>query len=179
MRIKGQMQEKHQRLFPTVSVSTDGDPGGLDEGSFYIVDIKKGMSESVVAGCVNNKKIPYLSAGWLWAWSLGQLCNREYMWYYPYLMLVVVRQWPVFSSNFSWITRLDSTIKNKARRRTLCEHLREEFWHPNNQKTTPGLGKPSAPPDGAATTQAGLLWEVMRMEGERRKTGTNRVRTKP
>lgn len=43
---------------------------------------KKGMSESVFAGCVNNKKIPYLSAGWLWAWSLGQLCNREYMGYY-------------------------------------------------------------------------------------------------
>lgn len=38
---------------------------------------KKGKSESVFTGCVNNKKIPYLKAAWLWARSLGQLCNRE------------------------------------------------------------------------------------------------------
>lgn len=38
--------------------------------------------ESVIAVCFNNRRMAYLVAGWVWVWSLGKLCNREYMEYY-------------------------------------------------------------------------------------------------
>lgn len=113
---------------------------------------KKGMSESVFAGCVNNKKIPYLSAGWLWAWSLGQLCNREYMGYYHrWLVGISVRYSSLMLKDYcvsftrapgSWTLSFTQKKKKKsksAHRRILFEHLREVCWHPNYQKTTPGL----------------------------------------
>lgn len=48
---------------------------------------RKKESQSQFTGCVNNKKIPYLKAGWLWARSFGQLCNKEYIWYYHWWMV--------------------------------------------------------------------------------------------
>lgn len=127
---------------------------------------KKGRSESVFTGCVNNKKIPYLSAGWLWAWSLGQLCNREYIGYYHWWLVgISVRYLSLMLKDYyELFTRAPGSRTPLLKKKIKTSSSQDPMWTfeggvlaPQLPDNYTGTGKPlhfsaHSPPDWATTS---------------------------